>query len=264
MTKAALDAALVSIKQMDDLADRLTDEEWALPSACAGWRVVDVYAHMAALAHNMVEPPPPMDLPANRERQHDVYVDLRRSMTPAEVVAEWREYTPKLVTAYRAMQEEPLSQEEVTVYVLGTYKKHQFANALAFDTLLHLYADVLKPMGPIDRDIPEPGAEQINSAVEWMMAGLPQMQGTELNDTLSTNITIELTGIGGSTWTVGPGGEGGKLLVRSGDFGDGTVVKSDTYEFTKWGTTRTPWRSAATVEGNEEEVTTFLDKLDII
>ena len=35
-------------------------------------------------------------------------------------------------------------------------------------------------------------------------------------------------------------------------------------EFTQWGTTRTPWRSAVTVTGDEAEVTTFLDKLNII
>ncbi|MBR7839529.1 maleylpyruvate isomerase N-terminal domain-containing protein, partial [Actinospica durhamensis] len=57
MTHAGLDAARHSATQLDEIIPQVTDELWEAPSACAGWRVIDVLAHLAALATEAVDPP---------------------------------------------------------------------------------------------------------------------------------------------------------------------------------------------------------------
>lgn len=151
----------------------------------------------------MVEPPAALELPKNRERQHDAYVNLRRSFSPAQVVAEWREYTPKLVAAYRAMREKPVSEEEVAVYVVGTYKKHQFANALAFRR-------ARAPLTPSShrwarsggRSRSRRGAGELRRGAD---DGGPSPDAGHGVEHVDHDVTIELTGVGGFTWTVGPG-----------------------------------------------------------
>ncbi|HEY6791860.1 MAG TPA: maleylpyruvate isomerase family mycothiol-dependent enzyme [Trebonia sp.] len=105
MTHAGLAAARVSTAQLADAVAVVDDEQWELPSACAGWRVIDVIAHLAALAHEAVEPPAPDPaLPKNRERDHDLRVDERRGRSHAEVIDEWRRFTPRQLEILAAGQ----------------------------------------------------------------------------------------------------------------------------------------------------------------
>ncbi|WP_199255721.1 maleylpyruvate isomerase N-terminal domain-containing protein [Mycolicibacterium mengxianglii] len=57
MVDAALSAARLSATQLGDIIPLVDDEQWELPSACDGWRVIDVVAHLGALAHEAVDPP---------------------------------------------------------------------------------------------------------------------------------------------------------------------------------------------------------------
>ncbi|MFD9657173.1 maleylpyruvate isomerase N-terminal domain-containing protein [Streptomyces mirabilis] len=95
MTRAGIAAARSSTAQLAEIIPQVDDEQWELPSACGGWRVIDVVAHLAALASEAVDPPPPdPSLPKNRERYHDLRVDERRGWSHAEVLDEWRRSTP--------------------------------------------------------------------------------------------------------------------------------------------------------------------------
>ena len=76
MTRNGLQAARESAAQLDVVIDMVDDAQWEEPSACAGWRVIDIIAHLAALAHEAVEPPAPdPTVPSNRERYHDLRVN---------------------------------------------------------------------------------------------------------------------------------------------------------------------------------------------
>ncbi|MGW4982537.1 maleylpyruvate isomerase N-terminal domain-containing protein, partial [Streptomyces mirabilis] len=67
MTRAGIAAARSSTAQLAEIIPQVDDGQWQLPSACAGWRVIDVVAHLAALASEAVTPPPPdPSLPQNR------------------------------------------------------------------------------------------------------------------------------------------------------------------------------------------------------
>jgi hypothetical protein len=176
VTQAGLASARVSSAQLADIVPLVGDEQWELPSACAGWRVIDVIAHLAALGHEAVEPPAPdATVPKNRERYHDLRVNQRRGWSHAEVIEEWRLFTPRQLETLEAGQEMPQADDPVVVTGLGTYPRHLLANVMAF-ILCHLRYDMLAPGGPLAFTLPEPTDELVSPAVEFMLAGVPQMQ----------------------------------------------------------------------------------------
>ncbi|MEN0138844.1 MAG: maleylpyruvate isomerase N-terminal domain-containing protein [Rhodococcus sp. (in: high G+C Gram-positive bacteria)] len=255
---------------LDQIIATLSLEEWEMESACAGWRVRDVIAHLAANAHQAVdpipEPPGAAPLPANRERQHDVRVDRRRANSVAEILDEYHTYVPLFEAKLLEQQQEPTASSPVSLGQLGTYPAHALANAQVFDYFCHLRHDLLQPYGPIDqttagRSLGEVSHAALYAAVQWMMWGLPQMQGSDLDDTVTEPVTFEFTGAGASTWTVTRGSDG--LVVTEDDAGAVRVV-SDAAAFVAWGTTRQPWAQHCKIEGDQNLAVPLLDALDIV
>ncbi|MEV5786519.1 maleylpyruvate isomerase family mycothiol-dependent enzyme [Streptomyces sp. NPDC052287] len=265
MTGAELSSARLSSEHLADVVSLVDDEQWELPSACAGWRVIDVIAHLGALAHEAVEPPAPdPTLPKNRERYHDLRVDERRGWSHAEVVDEWRDFTPRQLEILESAQEPARAGQPVEVPGLGTYPRHLLANTMAFNVLCHLRHDMLAPDGPLPFAVPEETDGLVAPAVAFMLAGLPQMQGPELAATVAEPLVLDLTGPGATTVTVLPAArQDGPLTVRPGAIG-ATRISSTASDFIAWGTTRTPWRDHCRITGDTFAATPFLDCLDII
>ncbi|MEV8559098.1 maleylpyruvate isomerase family mycothiol-dependent enzyme [Streptomyces sp. NPDC051917] len=266
MTHAGLAAARSSTEQLAEIIPQLDDGQWELPSACAGWRVIDVVAHLAALASEAVDPPPPdPSLPKNRERYHDLRVDERRGWSHAEVLDEWRRSTPRQLDLLAAAQEPPGADEPVEVAGLGTYPRHLLANTMAFNVFCHLRNDLLAPDGPLPFTLPEPTDDQVAPAIEFMLAGLPQMQGPELTATVSRPLVLDLTEPGAITVTILPAiAPDGQLTVTPGADAAATRIHSTALDFIAWATTRKPWRDHCRITGDASTATPFLDHLDII
>jgi uncharacterized protein (TIGR03083 family) len=265
MTTAGLDAARRSVAQLETIIPRVSDEQWDAPSACKGWRVIDVVAHLAALATEAVDPPrPDPSWPKNRERYHDLRVDERRGWSHAEVLDEWHRSAPRQIALLEAGQDAAVAEEPVTVTGLGIYPRHLLANTMAFNVFCHLRNDMLAPDGPLPFELPEATAGEIGPAVEFMLAGIPQMQGPELTATVGEPLVLELTGPGATTVTVRPATtEGGRLTVVPGADG-ATRIRSTALDFIRWGTTRKPWRDYAVTSGNSVAAERFLDCLNIV
>ncbi|MBV1949044.1 maleylpyruvate isomerase N-terminal domain-containing protein [Streptomyces sp. BV129] len=267
MTVQAMAAWKLVRAQLDDVLDSLTHEEWLRPSACAGWRVRDVVAHLGAGARSVIDPlPEPPDaapMPEDRERQHDVLVLRRDEWSVEQVLEEYRTYAPKLGDLVAGFQHEPQASAPFTVPGLGVYPMHALANGQVFDYYCHLRHDLLGPAGPIDRVLPPPEHETVYAAVQWMMWGLPQMQGDALDTTVTAPVTFRLTGPGESEWTVTRPDPDGHLAVEERGGGD-VVVTSDAHAFIAWGTTRRDWRPDCTITGPESLATPLLDALDIV
>jgi uncharacterized protein (TIGR03083 family) len=265
VTQAGLASARVSSAQLADVVPLVDDEQWELPSACAGWRVIDVIAHLAALAHEAVEPPAPdPSLPKNRERYHDLRVNERRGWSHAEVIDEWRRFTPRQLESLAAGQGMPQADDPVVVTGLGTYPRHLLANVMAFNVLCHLRYDMLAPDGPLPFTLPELTGDLVAPAVEFMLAGIPQMQGHDLDATVTEPLVLDLTGPGAMTVTVHPAdGRGGRLTVTQGADG-ATRARSTATGFIAWGTTRKPWREYCDITGDPSVAEPFLDRLNII
>ncbi|MFD3492622.1 maleylpyruvate isomerase family mycothiol-dependent enzyme [Streptomyces sp. NPDC058690] len=264
-TRTGLDAARLATAHLADVIPRITEEQWELPSACAGWRVIDVMAHLAALATEAIDPPQPDPAwPQNRERYHDMRVNERRNWSHADVLDEWSRSTPRQLDLLETAQRTPHANEIVNVPGLGSYPRHLLANTMAFNVFCHLYNDILAPGGPLPFTVPEPTDSLVAPAIEFMLAGLPQMQGPELTATVSEPLVIELTGPGATTVTIFPAaGPGRRLSVALGADG-ATRIRSTALDFIAWGTTRKPWREHCEITGDASTAGPFLDCLNII
>jgi len=105
----------------------------------------------------------------------------------------------------------------------------------------------------------------VRPGIEWMLAGMPQMQPGALAECVSAPIALELTGPGGGTWTLGPAGTDGVITVTEGvDGGAAATVTSSAHDYVSWGTKRSDWREACTITGDEGLAVAFLDTVNII
>src|SRR5262249_580915 len=66
----------------------------------------------------------------------------------------------------------------------------------------HLRFDMLAPDGPLPFAVPGPTDDLVAPAVEFMLAGLPQMQGPELDATVGEPLVLDLTAPAPTTATV--------------------------------------------------------------
>ena len=265
MTRNGLQAARESAAQLDVVIAMVDDAQWEAPSACAGWRVIDVIAHLAALAHEAVEPPAPdPTVPSNRERYHDLRVNQRRGLSHAQVIDEWRHYGPRQLDLLESDQNPPSADEPVEVPGLGIYPRHLLANTMAFNVFCHLRNDVLAPDGPLPIPVPPPTDHLVAPAVEFMLAGLPQMQGPELTATVTAPLVLELTGPGATTVTVQPATRPHTCLTIEAGAEGTTRIRSAATDFIVWGTKRKPWRDFCELTGDQAAAVGFLDCLDII
>jgi len=265
MTTAAVESLKAIHADLGRIIHSLSDDEWQLPSACEGWSVHDLIAHVTSNFKEMVDPTPPAeDAPSEiiAEEAMEALVEARRGWSSEQLLAEYDQHAPAAFAAMAAMQEEPTASTVVPMADLGSYPLHMIANAYAFDHYCHMYIDLLAPGGPVARRI-EPATDKVLApGIEWMLAGTPQMCRAALAG-MTQPVTLELTGPGGGTWTVQPPGEDDLTTVVDGTGGDATV-KSSAHDYVSWGTKRTGWRDSCTVTGDEAAAAAMLDALNII
>lgn len=266
MTAMAIAALKAERSEVLDLAHSLTLAEWHMASDCDGWRVQEVVAHMAAVFRGIVEPGSvPTGDTEDVEASAEAGVAERKSWEPAEVLAEYEEYSAKAIEAMNAMQDPPMADMVIPMGNLGSYPLHILANALAFDHYCHIRNDILKPNGPIDRPRPPDDDLRLGPTVVWMTTGIPQMcAGAMAHQNYS--IVLELTGPGGGAWTYGPVGGNGLVAFHSGETTQAVAtVKSSTKDFVVWSTKRRPWRDMAVViHGDSVRAAEFLDAVNVI
>ena len=266
MTAMAIAALKAERQEILTMAHSLTLAEWHMPSDCDGWRVQEVVAHMAAVFRGLVEPGSvPTGDGTDVEASAELAVAERTSWEPAEVLAEYEEYSSKAIDVLNAMQDPPTADMVIPMGNLGSYPLHILANALAFDHYCHLRNDILKPNGPIDRPRPADDDLRLGPTIVWMTTGIPQMCADSLRDQ-SYAVVLELTGPGGGTWTYGPVGENGLVALRTGETTQAVAtIKSSTKDFVVWSTKRRPWRDmAVTIHGDDVRAAEFLDAVNVI
>ncbi|MBR7839525.1 hypothetical protein KDL01_40090, partial [Actinospica durhamensis] len=209
-------------------------------------------------------PPPDPAWPENRERYHDMRVDQRRGWSHNQVIEEWARSAPQQLSLLEAGQYDAVAQDPVNVTGLGVYPRHLLANTMAFNVFCHLRNDMLAPDGPLPFSLPEATDADVAPAVEFMIAGIPQMQGPELAATVTEPLVLELTGPGATTVTVRPAsGDDGILTLEAGAHGE-TKISSTALDFVNWGTIRKPWRNYCEVTGDTSSAERFLDRLNIV
>jgi uncharacterized protein (TIGR03083 family) len=266
MSRLAIDALHAERRLVLDLIASLTPEEWAAASDCAGWRVQDVVAHMAATFHAIADPSaaPAAETP-DVEQVAEVPVAERRAWTPAEVAAEYEEWSTTCIGALTAMQDEPLASTVIPLGNLGAHPMHLLANALVFDHYCHLRWDLLAPHGPLVRAALPSDDLRLTPTLDWMLAGIPQMC-PQLSPVVDRPFVLRLTGPDGGVRaiTLTPGAP----YVASAD-GVATdaaaIATSSAHTFVCWGTRRRDWRTMdVSIEGDATYGASVLDAINVI
>jgi len=267
MTKQAMEALTAEVALAQELAHGLSAEEWAAASDCDGWRVQDVFAHMASVFHQVGDPSStPEGATDDAEATAELMLVSRRELTPSDVMDEYREWSVKALDALGAMQEPPMSEVVIPLGNLGSHPLHLLANALAFDHYCHLRHDILAPSGPVDRPAFPIDDLRITPILDWMLGGMPQMC-TEALVVVDRPMNLVFEGAGASSWIVRPADEeGGFVIIEPGrDLAAVATATTGGHEFVQWGTKRRDWReSGVQVEGDEAYASAVLDAFNAI
>lgn len=225
---ARLDAIAEERATVLKVCAQMPDSMWAEDSGCAGWSVQDLVSHMACSYWLAVDPsmlPDPGGLPA--ERAADLYVDSRRSMTPAEVVADYESVSSRGLDVLAAVEGQDI---EIPIGDVGTYPASVVPTTFVFESFIHLRYDLFAPDGPLRSDPPPVDELRLAPTLDWIEAALPQ-QNTHLLNDLRVGAEVRLDGLCART-------------LRLGAQGDvGARITSDSEAFVRWITQRGAWES---------------------
>lgn len=270
MTDLAVTALRGLIDDVAALGTSLTSAEWDAPSACAGWAVRDVYAHMAWVHHALGDPASePWPALVEPEPENEEPVARRREWKASEVLDEYLDYAPR-ATEWLAGEQH---RDEATSFgALGTHPAHFIADCIAFDHLLHLHEDLLAPFGPLVRERPAVDETRLIPAVGWITAGLSrQANAAQIRRQLSAPLALRLDGAGGGTWLLEPGssGVGGAIDGRRVEPAEAehaaTTVTSTTEMFVSWATKRRDWRRCGVrITGDDALAAGVLDAVHVV
>lgn len=233
--------------------------QWNTLSAATGWRVQDVVAHMGSAFQAIASPPALKVLRSNDiERANDILVDRRRGWQPAQTLAEYERWSRRWIRLARVVNRTPLAGAPVPLGELGRFRLSAvLISAMIFDHHTHLRHDIAPPL-----DIPAPptDADRMTLVIEWMMLVLRNQLEAASPEWLDRPLVIELSGIGGGTWSIEPDG-----TIIPADRGATTRVRASALEFPEWATRRAYWRNRdVTIVGDEEYGARFLDLLNVV
>jgi uncharacterized protein (TIGR03083 family) len=250
MTMQAVQALRADSEALLATAESFTSDDWATPSGCATWSVQDVFTHLINLFLLVVDPTalPSVGANAGTEETQQRMVEARRDLSPAEVLEQYRETSAAALTVLELLQgnEAPLDLGD-----LGTHPMHLAANAYAFDHYTHIRADLFAPIGPLPHRAPPADDLRLGAALDWMIAGAPQMNSEALAH-VGGPVSVTLTG---------PGGRSVQLL---GDGEPVATIESSSADFVLWGTKRRSWRDMpVTICGDQVAGAAFCDALHL-
>lgn len=223
---ATLDAIAAERAIVLEVCSQLPDSMWAMESGCPGWSVQDLVSHMACSYWLAVDPstlPEPGGLPA--ERAADLYVESRRSMTPAEVVADYESVSARGLEVLAAVEGQDI---EIPIGDVGTYPASVVPTTFVFESFIHLRFDLFAPDGPLRSDPPPVDELRLAPTLDWIEAALPQQNTLLLND-LRVGVEVRLDGLCARSLHLG-----GRPEV-------GARIASDSQAFVRWVTQRGTW-----------------------
>lgn len=267
MSHEGVRAATELVATTRELIESLTPQDWAADSACTGWRVQDLIAHMAFFFNFIADPE--LVLPDNpsgmAERLNDAVVAQNAEWTPTQVSDYYNAQSEVGLATLAALQDEPVRDQPLPLLDLGTYQMAQLADAVAFDHLVHLDSDLLTPASRLSATAQIPVATAINPALDWMLAGLRGMCGTVLAPLLDAPIGLRLTGATDRSFALARDGADPTTITaaETAQLPEDVAV-SDALDFTRWATRRTAWRSAVDVGGDQARVAAALDAVNVV
>lgn len=220
---------------------------WSQHTGCPGWTVQDLVSHMACsfwLAVDMSKLPDSAGLPA--ERAADLYVDSRRSMTAAEILADYETASARGLELLAAIQSQDV---EVPLGDVGTYPASVVPTAFAFEHYVHIRYDLFPPDGPFGGEPPASDELRLAPTLDWIEAALPQ-QNSALLEGLDNAVEIRLSGVDARAVTIGDGELAGQ-------------IDCDAAAFVRWVTQRGSWEALGVKAQGDHAALDVVRKLNV-
>lgn len=262
MSKTAIPCLNTEVERAVALIDSLTDAEWNAPSGCTGWRVQEVVAHMGAVWHSICgDSSIPSDPGGDAEKGAEMAVELRRSWTPAQVAADYREWAPKGVAALTALQDPPMADTVAPLGNLGAHPLHILGNAIVFDHYCHLRHDIGAGVRRAAELPQDPAA--LAAILDWMLMGLPQMCDQALRSAPRQTVNLHFTGVTEGDFVLAP--QDPLWTITPGKAAGAPTLTTSAHDFVSWGTKRADWRTMSTLTGEgADAAAAVLDAINII
>ena len=247
-----------------DYCAGFTDDDWAVASQAAGWCVRDVIAHLGGTCRGLFSRHAITLVFSNdTEQTNEDLLAPRRAWPTDRVLDEFAQWSKAFIAVASVTDQPLLGSAQLRVGSLGRYPVRKLTSMLVFDWHTHLTYDVAPA---INRPAPLIDDNRLAATLEWMLAGLEQMNRDPMR-WLDKSLTLTLTGPAGGTWSIHPAGHG-RLTVTESTGTTTTAAAAITgvsTDFPAWATNRIPWRSAdLTITGNAVYAEKFLDALHII
>jgi uncharacterized protein (TIGR03083 family) len=232
----ATDAIRADRAALIGICSGLTAEQWKAPSGCAGWTVQDLVTHLGNLFWLVVDGahlPDTSGVPT--ERAQEIGVEARRSMTAADVLADYEKVSEAGLTRLAELAaldaDLPLGED------FGTYSTRLLPCAYVFDHYTHIRADLFAPRGPLAGEPPPSDELRVVPTLDWIEAALPQQNRSAAGQ---CTLQIQVTGTG----------------ARQIKFGTGQVaatISSDAPALARWITQRGDWADLGVEVAGDEQ-----------
>lgn len=267
MSKQAIVGLRAEVDRAKELIATLTPDEWAAPSGCDGWRVQDVVQHMAAV-YQQIAAADTIEVDTSSaegtEAGAEMIVQARRDWAPEQVIEAYHEWSDRGVEALAGLQEPPMADTVIPLGDLGSHPMHLLGNAIAFDHYCHLRHDIgagVARAAALPRD-----GDVLGPAVDWMLAGLPQMCADALAAGPAQPVNLVFDGPAANSYCLTPGDPevSPTWVVANGADDDAPVIRTTAHDFISWATKRADWRGTSTGDVDHPDVKRVLDAINVI
>jgi uncharacterized protein (TIGR03083 family) len=206
-----------SWSSIEALCSGLTPQDWARPTDLPGWSVQDVLAHLCGIESRLLrrpQPKPLADTPSHVRNPigalNEAQVELRRSWSPEEVLAEFLELTAERLARIATLEEAELAAE--TDGVLGRAPLRDVLAIREVDTFYH-EQDIRRATGA--RGSLDGGPASF--VYRRMQATLPMIVGKQAAAPDGTILVWDVTGPAGNKNVVDVKGGRGAFVKSDGE-----------------------------------------------
>lgn len=265
MSDSAVRGARALVADMLGLIERLEEPEWQAPSACHGWRVQDVIAHLAGFFAMLADPATgkPLTQRDSAEAVNEEVVAARRHCPSSQVRQEYHQSSYRALKALMRLENPAVARRLICMGDIGSYPLSAMSEAVCFDHLCHLIHDLLAPAGPLERSRPALDEVRLAPALDWMLRGLPVMSGPDLVAVLEQPVVLEVSGPGERRVRVAPDGDTVSITAAR-TVGSDDLVRTEGIDFLAWATHRVPWHDAVELHGDETRIGRVLDRVRVV
>jgi len=129
MADAIVELQLRVYRDVQDLLESLSPDEWAVQTECPGWSVQDNVSHLIGTESMLLGRDAPAHEPGDKPwvrnpvgAGNEIHVDYRRPWPPDKVLDEYREVTAERTKALEALSDDELGADSWTPIGQGTVR----------------------------------------------------------------------------------------------------------------------------------------------